>query len=46
VIKAEMKSVSGDPVAYQIRGANVALRKKHTDQIYIKKLDEVENAAS
>jgi DtxR family Mn-dependent transcriptional regulator len=46
VIKAEMKSVSGDPVAYQIRGANVALRKKHTDQIYIKKTDEVENAAS
>ena len=46
VIKAEMKSVGGDPVAYRIRGANVALRKKHTDQIYIKKSDEVINAAT
>ena len=46
VIKAEMKSLSGDPVAYRIRGANVALRKKHSDQVYIKKLSEVENAAS
>jgi DtxR family Mn-dependent transcriptional regulator len=46
VIKAEIKSVGGDPIAYRIRGANVALRKKHTDQIYIKKSDGVKNAAS
>jgi DtxR family Mn-dependent transcriptional regulator len=46
VIRAELKSVGGDPVAYKIRGANVALRKKHTDQIFIRKSEEVKNAAS
>lgn len=34
-ILAEMKSPSGDPTAYRIRGAMVALRKEQADQIQI-----------
>ncbi len=34
-IRAEMKSASGDPVAYSIRGALVALRKQHAHMIFI-----------
>ena len=34
-ITAEMKSASGDPVAYRIKGATIALRKKLTDRIYL-----------
>lgn len=34
-VEAEMISVSGDPVAYRIRGASVALRKNQTDKIYL-----------
>lgn len=37
VIKAEMSSASGDPVAYRIRGAVIALRKEQTNMIYIEK---------
>lgn len=36
-IKAEMKSASGDPTAYNIRGALVALRQKHAQLIFIQK---------
>lgn len=35
VISAEMKSMGGDPTAYLIRGALIALRKQQSDQIYI-----------
>jgi DtxR family Mn-dependent transcriptional regulator len=35
VISAEMKSVGGDPTAYLIRGALIALRRQQSDQIYI-----------
>jgi DtxR family Mn-dependent transcriptional regulator len=35
VISAEMKSVGGDPTAYLIRGALIALRKQQSDHIYI-----------
>lgn len=35
-IRAEMRSASGDPVAYSIRGAMVALRQQHADMIFIK----------
>ncbi len=34
-IEAEMKSIGGDPVAYRIRGASIALRKTQADKIYL-----------
>ena len=34
-IEAEIKSIGGDPVAYKIRGATIALRKKQADKIYL-----------
>lgn len=34
-VEAEMVSVSGDPVAYRIRGASIALRKNQTDKIFL-----------
>jgi DtxR family Mn-dependent transcriptional regulator len=36
-IRAEMHSASGDPTAYNIRGALVALRQQHTSMIFIEK---------
>ncbi len=36
-IRAEMKSASGDPTAYVIRGALVALRQQHANMIFIQK---------
>lgn len=36
-IEVEMKSIGGDPVAYKIRGASIALRKKQADRIYLNK---------
>lgn len=38
IITAELKSASGDPVAYQVLGANIAIRKKQADQIFIKQV--------
>lgn len=35
-IKAERSAALGDPVAYEIRGSLIALRKKHASLIYIK----------
>ncbi len=40
VISAEMKSVGGDPTAYYIRGALIALRRHQTDYINIEKYSE------
>ncbi len=37
IIRAEMKSASGDPTAYNIRGALVALRHQHANMIFIQK---------
>lgn len=34
-ITAEMKSASGDPTAYKIKGASIALRKNLADRIYL-----------
>jgi DtxR family Mn-dependent transcriptional regulator len=34
-IEVEMKSIGSDPIAYRIRGASVALRKKQADRIYL-----------
>jgi DtxR family Mn-dependent transcriptional regulator len=36
-IRAEMKSAGGDPTAYTIRGALVALRDQHAEQIFIQR---------
>jgi len=36
IIEAEMKSIGGDPVAYRIKGASIALRKKQADKIFMK----------
>ena len=36
VIRAELSSVSGDPVAYRIRGAMIALRRTQADLIHVK----------
>jgi DtxR family transcriptional regulator, Mn-dependent transcriptional regulator len=35
VIRAEMVSPTGDPTAYRIRGATIALRRKQADLIYV-----------
>ena len=34
-IAAELKSASGDPTAYRIKGASIALRKTLSDRIYL-----------
>ena len=34
-IEAELQSLTGDPVAYKVRGTTVALRKQQTDKIYL-----------
>lgn len=34
-IEAELESLTGDPVAYKVRGTTVALRKQQTDKIYL-----------
>lgn len=36
LISAELQSVGGDPMAYYIRGALIALRKQQANDIYIK----------
>ncbi|MEW6701515.1 MAG: metal-dependent transcriptional regulator [Bacteroidota bacterium] len=38
IVRAQLKSLSGDPVAYDIRGAMIALRKNQSDLIYIKRV--------
>jgi DtxR family Mn-dependent transcriptional regulator len=40
-IEAELESLTGDPVAYKVRGTTVALRKQQTDKIYL--VTEVSN---
>lgn len=34
-IKARLKSLSGDPTAYDVRGTTIALRKNQSDKIFI-----------
>jgi DtxR family Mn-dependent transcriptional regulator len=36
-----MKSAFGDPTAYRIKGASIALRKKIADRIYLVKEKEL-----
>ncbi len=40
IIKAEMRSAGGDPIAYNIRGANIALRKQQAEFIHIRRMKE------
>jgi len=42
IIKAKMRSPSGDPVAYEIKDAAIALRKEQADKIYIKEYKNLE----
>ena len=35
LVTAELESIGRDPVAYNIKGATIAIRKKNADQIYI-----------
>ena len=46
VIHARMRSAAGDPVAYDIRGALIALRREQAAHIRVNALDEVEKKAS
>jgi DtxR family transcriptional regulator, Mn-dependent transcriptional regulator len=39
-IEAELESLTGDPVAYRVRGTTVALRKQQTDKIYLLSKEE------
>ena len=44
VVSTEMSSMAGDPSAYRIRGAVIALRKSQAEMIYIEPLErQVEN---
>lgn len=33
--RAELRSVAGDPTAYRIRGAMIALRRDQADLVYV-----------
>lgn len=44
VIRAELSSVSGDPMAYRIRGAVIALRRSQADDILIRRVADAEAA--
>ncbi len=41
IIQAEMRSPSGDPTAYRVRGALIALRTEQADLIYVEPLESV-----
>ncbi len=45
VIRAEMKSPGGDPTAYRIRGALIALRRQQAEYIKVKTIEPVESLA-
>jgi DtxR family Mn-dependent transcriptional regulator len=45
VVTVEMPSPMGDPVAYRIRGAVIALRRTQADLIHVQRLDGVQEAA-
>ena len=40
IVTAEMKGLGGDPTAYNIRGAKIALRLDTAQQIRIKRIEE------
>lgn len=45
-VEAELVSVAGDPVAYRIRGALIALRREHAEWIRIERLERSEEAVA
>lgn len=45
-IRAMMASAAGDPVAYEIRGAAIALRRQQAEWIHVRLIDTAENAAA
>ncbi|HET9948337.1 MAG TPA: metal-dependent transcriptional regulator [Longimicrobiales bacterium] len=45
-VEAELASAGGDPVAYRIRGALIALRREHAEWIRIEKLPRPAEVAS
>jgi len=40
VISAELKSASGNPTAYNIRGAMIALRKDQANAVHVRRMDK------
>jgi DtxR family Mn-dependent transcriptional regulator len=46
VIRAELRSASGEPVAYRIRGAVIALRREQADLIHVHEVEPCATAAS
>ncbi|MDM8528232.1 FeoA family protein [Anaerolineales bacterium HSG24] len=42
IITAEMNSPSGDPTAYKIRGAIIALRREQTQLINVTNIEEIQ----
>ena len=40
IIEAELRSPSGDPTAYRVRGAVIALRREQSELIYIDRSQE------
>lgn len=41
VVKPIIKSPAGDPIAYEIRGAIIALRSEESSKIFIKPINKV-----
>lgn len=41
IVSAEMKSLGGDPTAFNVRGAKIALRRSTAEMIKVKRLKEV-----
>jgi DtxR family Mn-dependent transcriptional regulator len=41
VISAEMRSASGDPTAYSIRGATIALRARQAKMVHVHRIEEL-----
>lgn len=43
IISSEFSSAGGDPIAFKIRGATIALRKEHTKLIFVKENKDVKD---
>lgn len=41
LIKPQLRSLSGDPIAFEVRGTTIALRKIQSDKIFIKRKDKL-----
>ncbi|RMF58242.1 MAG: hypothetical protein D6748_09225 [Calditrichaeota bacterium] len=45
-VEVEFRSAAGDPTAYRVRGAVIALRKDQADLIYVEKMESVNRKAT